>query len=333
MEHTKPQYPQAFQTKLDAFPDFAAYFERLDMETQEELIQIFLDDKRIFPATFDTVFKFVFDPKRHPERLSRFLSLLLKQNITVIAQLPSETHVDSVYAKGIILDILVQLEDGSLADVEMQQITLDFPTQRAAVHSARLINQQYQTIKAQKKKDVRYIDVRKVYTIVFFVDDANIFHSLPTTYLHHSKHRTAEGLELDLLQEYFFVELRKFEQVETHINTEEKAWLKLLMASNFDTLQSLSENFPALQDPAKDVILFSKQTKEVPRMIWDTDEYVIKDMLERVSKERDVAVALNASLTLERDILRLAKKQYTPEQIAAELSVSEDLVQDILNAD
>ena len=143
--------------------------------------------------------------------------------------------------------------------------------------------------------------MRKVYTIVFFVDHASVFDAFPSTYLHHSKHRTQNGLELDLLQEYFFVELGKFEKNEKQINTEEKAWLKLLMAHDFDTLQSLSSTFSALQEPAKDVILFSKQTKEVPRMIWDTDEYLIKDMLERATKERDTAVAARDAAFADRD--------------------------------
>lgn len=338
MEAQQIIYPPLLKRKLEQSPIFAQQFHALDSTWQQEIIDIFADDNRVFPATYDSVFKHVFDPKLHPERLSRFLSLLLKQKITIVTPLPNETYKDSYYSKGVILDILVQLEDGSLADVEMQQVAFDFPMHRAAVHSARLLNQQYQTVRAQKREEVPYTDVRKVYTIIFFAENVSVFRKLPNTYLHHAKHRTDEGMELPLLQEYLFVELKKFEALTSQIDTEEQAWLKLLMAKDLDVLTELGTNFTSLQNPVKDVILFSKETKEGSHMIWEEDEYMVKDYIMKLQKksdalaqERDAEKAKADAATRALSILRLHIAGYTPEQISQELSLSLEEVKNTLD--
>lgn len=183
--------------------------------------------------------------------------------------------------------------------------------------------------------------MRKVYTVVFFGEDIPTFRELPNTYLHHAKYRTEEGMELPLLQEYLFVELEKFEKLTQEIDTEEKAWLKLLLAKDRDSLLELGTNFTSLQNPTKDVILFSKETKKEPHMIWEEDEYMIRDHILKLQRQRDEATAKAEAANAEKEaayaekeallrtlsIFRLHVAGRTLEQIAQELSLSVEEVE------
>ena len=64
------------------------------------------------------------------------------------------------------MDILVQLEDGSLANVEVQKIPYMFPAERMSCYSSDLVLRQYSRVKGEKGKAFTYKDMRPVYTIM-----------------------------------------------------------------------------------------------------------------------------------------------------------------------
>jgi len=73
--------------------------------------------------------------------LSKFLSDLLDQMVKVVRILPTEqTALDGSML--LIMDILVELEDGSLANVEVQKIPYRFPGERMSCYSADLLLRQ-----------------------------------------------------------------------------------------------------------------------------------------------------------------------------------------------
>ena len=111
------------------------------LELDEEWRQRFLDfctGLRTMPLTYDPFFKKIFHPDTHPERLSRFISSLIGKEVKVVQILPTE---DSMFGKDtlLVMDILVELEDGSLANVEVQKIPYAFPAERMSCYSADLL--------------------------------------------------------------------------------------------------------------------------------------------------------------------------------------------------
>ncbi len=135
------------------------------------------------------------------ERMEELLSLLLGQNVRILKVLPQESRIaaeDSL----LILDIVVELADGSIANVEVQKIGYAFPGQRAACYSSDLLLRQYKRVKSERKKLFSYRDIRPVYTIVLFEESPREFRSLPDRYLHRSRQVFDTGLEMDLLQKY-----------------------------------------------------------------------------------------------------------------------------------
>lgn len=78
----------------------------------------FCEGKKSLPLTYDPFFKRIFHPDIHPDRLSRLVSSILGVTVRVLRLLPNE---DSMIDGGtlLIMDLLGELEDGSLINVEI----------------------------------------------------------------------------------------------------------------------------------------------------------------------------------------------------------------------
>ena len=72
-----------------------------------------------------------------------------------------------------------ELEDGSIANLEMQRAGYLFPGQRSACYSADLLLRQYKRVRSEKKKKFSYLDIKNVYTIVLFEKSPKEFKSFP----------------------------------------------------------------------------------------------------------------------------------------------------------
>ena len=100
----------------------------------------FMEGKKSLPLTYDPFFKKLFNPDVYPERLSRLISSIIGTNVTVKCILSNE---DSMLPSTslLLLDIIVQLEDGSIANVEIQKIPYTFPGDRISCYSGVLAEQ------------------------------------------------------------------------------------------------------------------------------------------------------------------------------------------------
>ena len=130
----------------------------------EEWKQRFMDfclGRKTLPLTYDPFFKKLFHPDVHPGRLSRLLSSLLGRKVRVKRILPVE---DLVLTQDVLLimDILVELADGSLANVEVQKVPYLFPAERMSCYSADLLLRQYSRVKGERGNLFKYNDVRKL---------------------------------------------------------------------------------------------------------------------------------------------------------------------------
>ena len=109
----------------------------------------FMEGKKSLPLTYDPFFKKLFNPDIYPERLSRLISSIIGTKVTVKCILSNE---DSMLPSTslLLLDIIVQLEDGSIANVEIQKIPYTFPGERMSCYSADLLLRQYTRVKGEK---------------------------------------------------------------------------------------------------------------------------------------------------------------------------------------
>lgn len=176
-------------------------------EEQQTLFLEYCTGMRGVKILYDQFFKLIINPEQHPARLEEILSTILNERVKILQVLPNESTRIAAEKSLLVLDIVVELQNGSIANVEVQRIGYAFPGQRCACYSADLLMRQYKRIKKVKKKKFRYSDIKKVYTIVFFEKSTSEFHRFQDTYIHHSKQQTDTGLQIDLLQEYIFIAL------------------------------------------------------------------------------------------------------------------------------
>ncbi len=102
------------------------------------------------------------------------------------------------------MDIIVQLEDGSITTLEVQKYSYAFPGQRAACYSADMLLRQYKKKwdeASEAKRRMNYREIRSVYTIVLYENSPGIFHQFPDTYIHHFRQTSDTGLEMELLEQ------------------------------------------------------------------------------------------------------------------------------------
>ena len=89
-------------------------------------------------------------PETAPERLEEFLTLLLGQNVKILRTLPNDSSRLADENSLVIMDIIVELEDHSIANVEVQKLGYMFPGQRSACYSADLLLRQYKRVRGKR---------------------------------------------------------------------------------------------------------------------------------------------------------------------------------------
>ena len=100
----------------------------------------------------------------------------------------------------------MELEDGSLANVEIQKIGYRFPGGRSACYTSDMLLRKYRSVRARQGKDFAYSQIKNVYLIVIYEKSPKEFKEFPNTYYHHARQVFDSGLKLDLLQEYIIKE-------------------------------------------------------------------------------------------------------------------------------
>ena len=82
--------------------------------------------------------------------------------------MPNESAQIAAESSLLIMDIVVQFEDGSIANVEVQKIGYLFPGQRSACYSSDLLLRQYKRVRVELGQGFTYRKIQKVYYIVLF---------------------------------------------------------------------------------------------------------------------------------------------------------------------
>ena len=193
----------------------------------------FFAGNQSLPLTYDPFFKFIFNPDRHADRLEKFISSILGMRVKIKRILPVEDSLidGETY---LIMDLLVELEDGSLANIEIQKNGYAFTEERLSCYAADLLMRQYTRIRGERGADFTYHDVKKVYVIVLYEKSTAEFHRHGDTYFHHGKISYDSDLNLEMLDEYFLIALDVFAKIPYAEDNKGDlhAWLSLLTTEN-----------------------------------------------------------------------------------------------------
>ena len=292
-------------------------------ETWKKRFDDYMTGKKTMPLTYDPFFKCMFHPDRHPDWLSHLLSAILGESVVVEQILPSENTAISIDSL-LIMDIVVRLSDGSLANVEIQKIPYMFTAERISCYSSDLLMREYSRLK--KDKNFKYSDMKKVYTIVLYEKTEGDFKDpmLHGAYIHHGKTRFDTRLKLNLLQEYFLIALDVFcqngytddkksgaletELIATHNNIPEtgfatndlsmdslEGWLSILTAETMADVEHVIRCYPwsepifremsaYVNNPEEVILMFSEALKIADR---NTVKYMIEELQDRVTQAEE----------------------------------------------
>lgn len=293
-------------------------------ETWKKRFDDYMTGKKTMPLTYDPFFKCMFHPDRHADWLSHLLSAILGESVVVEQILPSENTAISVDSL-LIMDIVVQLSDGSLANVEIQKIPYMFTAERISCYSSDLLMREYSSLK--KDKNFKYSDMKKVYTIVLYEKTEGDFKDpmLQGAYIHHGKTRFDTNLKLNLLQEYFLIALDVFcqngytddkdsdaletELIATHNNIPEtgfatsdlrmdslEGWLSILTAETIADVELVIRRYPwsepifremsaYVNNPEEVILMFSEALKIADR---NTVKYMIEELQDKATHEAEL---------------------------------------------
>ena len=259
-------------------------------EFQEEFLAFCTGIKGI-KVLYDSIFKELFNPETHRERVEHFLSQLLGQKVKIKEVLPNDTTRLSDESALLITDIVVELEDGPLANLEVQKIGYAFPGQRLACYSADLLLRQYKRVKDKRKKKFTYRDIQKVYTIVIYEKSPREFHLACENYIHHSKQQFDTALQLEQLQENILIALDIFQKTIQNkpIETELEAWLTFLSCDQPERIIQLLEQFPFFKEIYQEIYDICQNIEEVMRMfskeLYELDKNTVQYMIDELEEQ------------------------------------------------
>ena len=283
-------------------------YEEWEKEEQKEFLNFVTGAKGV-KMMYDFISKEILDPEIYEERVEEFLSLLLGQSVKILEVLPNEeTDLSDGYSI-LIMDIVVELENGSIVNLEIQKNGYMFPGERSACYSADLLLRQYRRVRmknkeeGQKKKSC-YRDIKDVYTIVLFETSPSELHRFRDRYLHHFEQTSDSGAKMNLLQKYLFVALDNFRSIkhnegsEMVINNRLEAWLAFMCMDDPDDILRIIEYSPDFKEMYEQIYdicrnldgvmrMFSKELQELDR---NSVELMVDEMQKDLDKTREKLV-------------------------------------------
>ncbi|WP_343250028.1 PD-(D/E)XK nuclease family transposase [Diplocloster hominis] len=288
-------------------------YEKWRPKQQEEFLD-FCTGVRGVKILYDSFFKEIMSPESAPERLNELLSELLGKEVKIVQVLPNDSARIADESSLLVMDIVVSLRDGSLANLEMQKIGYAFPGQRSACYCADLLLRQYKRVRGEKKEGVfSYRDIQTVYNIVLFEKSTREFHEHPEDYIHRSRQRFDTGLHVNLLQEFIFVPLDIFRKNTQNksVDSELEAWLTFLSFDSPEKIVQLIEKYPRFKEMYDEVYeiclntervmgMFSKELQELDR---NTVQYMIDEMQEEINKQSETIDTLKRKVEEQKKLL------------------------------
>ena len=265
-------------------------------ENQNEFLDFCTGVKGI-KIMYDFMIKEILNPENTPERVNELLTLLLGQRVRIVDVLPNDGTRLADESTLLITDMVVQLEDGSIANLEIQKIGYYFPGERSACYSADLLLRQYKRVRGIKGKRFSYRDIKQVYTIVLFEKSPTEFQKFSNNYIHRFMQKSDTGVNINLLQEYLFIPLDIFKKNQQNENRSVKienrleAWLAFMCMDEPDDILSIIEKYSDFKEMYEQIYVICRDLDEVMGMfskeLQELDRNSVELMVDEMQKDLD----------------------------------------------
>lgn len=293
-------------------------FDNWRKDQQDDFLAICSGTKGV-KMLYDIFFKEILNPEATPERLSKLLSVLIGREVTVKYQLPNDNSRLGDEMSLVITDIVVELEDGTIANIEVQKLGYKFTGERASCYSADLLLRQYKRARDTMKENFTYKDVNPVYTIVFLESSPKVFKEFKDNYVHTFFTVSDSGLSLNMLQNFIFIPVDIFlDKLHNNgIESELDAWLTFLGCDAPEYIIKLLDNYPYFKPLYNDLYnmclnterminMFSKELQILDR---NTVKYMIDELQDELNETQNKLSETKNQLNETKDQLNEAKDQ------------------------
>ena len=326
--------------EIESQKKLSAIFNSWEEKPQNEFLDFVTGAKRV-KILYDSFFKEIMNPETTPERLEEFLSLLLGEHVKIKCALPTDNSRIADESSLVIMDILIELEDGSLANLEAQKVGYMFPGQRIECYSADLLLRQYKRVRGEKNKEFSYRDIKKVYTIILYEHSGEKFSEFPNDYLHWIRPKSDTGLELEWLQDlsqggthrrwedplrpacasaHFPIPLDIFRRnlQNKGINNKLDAWLTFLSVDKPEIIEQLIKKYPQFKPMYQQIYEICRNTERVMELYSEElrimDRNTVQLMIDIMQKRMD-----EQSESLLQNKEQLSQKDAQIEQLLQEI--------------
>lgn len=295
---------------LQAEPKVWQNFQMFPKEYQEELILFCMGEKGL-RMTYDKVFKYIYNPGRHKERLEDMISAILGEPVRIVKVLQREGVQLKEQGTFVIMDIVVRMADGSLVDVEMQKIGYQFPAERTDCYLADLLLRQYNDLQSSSDK-FDYKDMSRVIAIVIMETSSGVFLEDHEHCIHSGKITYDTGIQINDLFENIYICLDTYKNfIHTKIKSRTEAWMLFLASDNMKDIMEVCEAYPEFIPIYQEVFAFMDQMEELVMMFSDAlremDRNTERHMVEELRMERRKLEEVNNDLQKEKDGLQKEK--------------------------
>ena len=296
-------------------PRMQQLFESWTVLQQKEFLD-FCSGARGIKVLYDSFFKEVMNPEYDPARLESFLTALLNRKVRIKEVLPNDSTRLSDESSLLITDIIVELEDGSLANIEVQKIGYAFPGARCACYSSDMLLRQYKRVRQRSVDPITgrdtfsYRNISKVYLIVLYEKSPDELKKCPDHWIHRSKVSFDSRLSMDLLQDYIFISLDIFRSKmhNKKVTTLLEAWMIFLSIDDPDEIIRLITSFPQFKPMYETLYQMCRNVENImgffSEELREMDRNTVRYMIDELQKEVDVqnaTIAENAAVIAENN--------------------------------
>ena len=215
--------------------------------------------------------------------------------MTIKAILPREGVQLAEKDSLVIMDIIVELCDGSTVDVEMQKVGYHFPGQRSDCYTADMIMRQYNRVRSEKSEKFSYKDLKPVHLFILMEKSPREFHEFSDQYIHERQISYSSGLQLPSLSHITYISLDTFNSMGQNIVTELDAWLTFFSCTDSEHIVRLVQEYPKFLEYYKDIAVFRTKPKELIYMFSEaleildrnTANYMIDELAQEVKSVKE----------------------------------------------
>ena len=278
-------------------------------EREQKKILSFIEGQRGLKITYDAFFQTIMSPLLHPHRLESFLSELLGDQVHIEKILPREGLPMADETGIIIMDILLQLSNGSRANVEMQKLGLYFPGERGCCYAADAIMRQYSELKNKLKDKFSYKEMKPFYLIILMEHSSTAFKKASPHYIHTEQTSYDSGARITSLFNTRYISLDTFRSCVHNIDNKLQAWLTFFSSEEPADILKLITTYPEFRELYQEIAEFRTKPEELITMYSEalaiadrnTIRLMIDDMQEELASLTDQVAAKNIELAAKEE--------------------------------